>query len=246
MQTKQSNVTLCALSVMAFVTACVAHEAIGHGLACLATGGKVTLLTSVYFRCHPSVPFVDAAGPLMNLVAAGLSALAVRRCSQSSHARVFWALLLAFSGLWGAGYSIYSAIADTGDLAFVLRDLSLEPKWIWRIFLGISGIVLYRLIISNARDFLPRDRPLYLAYFSAVAVACISVLFYQGPILPALKVAALESAVAPIGLLLSGSRQKVMIPSDDPGFPASRIILALSVFITVIFWLTMGRGIYGS
>ena len=96
--------TLCSLAALAFIGACVAHEAVGHGFTCLAAGGRVVLLTSVYFRCQPGAPLVDAAGPLMNLVVAATAAIALRVMRGHSNYSVFLALLVAFSGLWGAGY----------------------------------------------------------------------------------------------------------------------------------------------
>ncbi|WP_204350380.1 hypothetical protein, partial [Klebsiella pneumoniae] len=50
--------------------AVVAHEAIGHGAMCLASGGRIRLLTTVYFRCVAGNSWVAATGPLMNLLVA--------------------------------------------------------------------------------------------------------------------------------------------------------------------------------
>ena len=61
--------TLVAVSAVSFIVACVAHEAIGHGGMCLAVGGRIRLLTSVYFSGTNGGALTDAAGPLMNLVA---------------------------------------------------------------------------------------------------------------------------------------------------------------------------------
>lgn len=244
MQTRRPSVqTLCALSVIAFVVACVAHEAVGHGFACLGTGGNITLVTSVYFRCQPSVPLVDAAGPLMNFVVAAASSLALGRLCHLPRLTAFLALLLAFSGLWSSGYLIYSAVANTGDFAFVLRDLSLEPRWLWRVCMGVAGIGLYWAILVRAVRFAPKGMPLSAAYVAVAVVAGISVLFYQGPTLPALKDAALESFVAPIGLLLVAGRQP---SSNEPVAPNSRAIITLAVVVAALFWFTMGQGIYGA
>ncbi len=241
-QAQPDTLTLCALSAMAFIVACAGHEAAGHGLACLGSGGSIALLTSVYFRCHPGMPLVDAAGPAMNLVVAAACAIALGRSLHKPTFQAFLALLLAFSGLWSAGYFVCSAVADTGDLAFVLRDLSLKPRWLWRVCMGIAGIALYRTILARATRFSPKGLPLRVAYAAAVAVACISVLFYRGPTLPALGDAALESCVAPLGLLLVAGRQP---SSNEPTAPVSRAIVAGALAAIALFWFTMGRGIYG-
>jgi hypothetical protein len=230
--------TLCALAAMAFVAACTAHEAVGHGLACLGTGGTVTLLSSVYFRCQPGHPLVDAAGTLSNLCVAAVFALAARR-SRHDTARTAFALVAAFNGLWGTGYLIFSAVTDTGDLAFVVRDLALRPAWAWRLGMGLAGLWLYGAVWRNLAPFLPKGRPLLAAYCTAGAVACLSVLSYQGAALPALKEAAQEGLLAPLGLLFvafSRHPSRVLPPAS------SRNVMLAGAIVVLAFWLTLGRG----
>jgi len=239
---RSSTATLCSLAVIAFAAACVAHEAAGHGLACLGTGGTVTLLTSVYFRCRPSLPVIDAAGVLMNFAVAAVAALGLRRGSRSPSLTAFLGLLLAFSGFWGAGYLLFSALTNDGDPAFVVRDLPLQPVWLWRLGMGVVGVWLYALILRHSAKFLPRGRPLLAAYGAAGLVGCLSVLFYQGPTLPALKEALQESLLGPVGLLLAA--RAAPAPGLHP-VPYSRGIVVAGGVITALFWLVLGRGIYG-
>ena len=235
--------TLCGLAVLAFIVACTAHEAVGHGLACLGTGGKRTLLTSVYFRCNPGNPLTDLAGPAMNLAVAALAAATLPHTPMPSTRAVFLGLLLAFSGFWGAGYCIFSAVTDSGDLAFVLRDLSLQPRWLWRVGMGLIGLFLYRAIRKKAATVLPNGVPLIAAYCTVGAVSCLAVLFYQGPQLAALRESAQESLLAPIGLIFGEFGKPASRPYLAPASPA---IIAVSVVVTVVFWFTLGRGFYGS
>lgn len=230
--------TLCALAAMAFVAACVAHEAAGHGLACLGTGGTVRLLSSVYFRCQPGHPFVDAAGTLSNLCVAAVCAVAAHR-SRHATARTAFALLAAFNGLWGAGYLIFSAATDTGDLAFVLRDLGLHPAWAWRLGMGLAGLWLYSAVVRNVAPHLPNGMSLLAAYCVAGGVACISVLFYPGAVLPALKDAAQEGLLAPLGLLFVALSRR---PSQVLPPPSSRPVMLAGAIVVLAFWLTLGRG----
>jgi hypothetical protein len=71
--------TLGAIGVAAYLLADVAHEAIGHGLACLAHPGHITLLTSVYFRCSIRSQLVAVAGPAVNLVLAAVFGTGIGR-----------------------------------------------------------------------------------------------------------------------------------------------------------------------
>jgi hypothetical protein len=41
-----------AAGVLTATLAALCHETLGHGLGCLAVGGRITLLTSIWFRCH--------------------------------------------------------------------------------------------------------------------------------------------------------------------------------------------------
>ncbi len=236
--------TLCALAAAAFVVACVAHEAIGHGGACLATGGTIKLLTSVYFRCAPSRPVIDAAGPLTNLVVAAIVAGLLLKTVKSNLLRPFLALVRAFNGFWGAGYLIFSAITNTGDWAFVLRDLQLQPLWLWRTAMAPLGAFLYVVSLRLVAGHLARGTPLFAAYTVAGIVACSSTFFYPGAILPAIQEAAKESLLAAVGLvLLAFRRSQSHLPAGAVTVPFSFPILALSAFIVVLFWLILGRGI---
>lgn len=140
----QSHLTPSALAALAIMTACTAHEAIGHGSACLAIGGRVTLLTSVYFHCSSGGPLTDAAaGPTMNLIFGAACWCALRSWSKPPMQwHLFLAFTMAFNLFWGVGYFVFSAITDTGDWAFVLRDLALRPR-LWLPLMGALGVCLY-------------------------------------------------------------------------------------------------------
>jgi len=236
--------TLGAISAVSFIVACVAHEAIGHGGMCLAVGGRIRLLTSVYFSGTNGGPLTDAAGPLMNLVAGAVCLALARGRPQTSLSRLFFTLAMAFNFFWGGGYFIFSAVTNTGDWAFVLRELSLEPAWFWRCLMGALGVVIYarsmRVFASTWRP----EVPLVWPYLAAGAVACVSVLFFSGPVLPALREAAQESFVANVGLLGVAYRRRGRTPAaPSQGVPAdSGLWIAFGALATVLFFLTLGRG----
>jgi hypothetical protein len=240
-----STSTLCAIAAVAFIIACVAHEAIGHGGLCLIMGGEIKLLTSVYFRCVPGRPVVDAAGPTMNLIVAILAAAMLANKRRSDLSRAFLAFLIAFNGFWGAGYLIFSAFTNTGDWAFVLRDLSAQPIWLWRIIMAAAGIYLYGVTLRYIAPHLPLGWPLLAAYLVVGAVACASTLFFTGAILPAMQEAAQESLLASVALIYLAFRRS---PSQQTTvlsvpIPHNRSILIFSVLLVVLFWMLLGRGI---
>jgi hypothetical protein len=243
------HATLAALGALAFVTACVTHEAVGHGGVCLATGGRITQLTSVYFQCSLRGPLVASAGPLMNLaVGAILWWVLRRRPPRSVAARGFLGLAMAFNLLWGSGYFLYSAFSNEGDWSWVLRDLALEPRWAWRWGIGILGLILYDRSIEWAAARFPARLPLLLPYLTAGALSCLAALCFAGPTLPALRQAALESFGASAGLLLLANRNRRLDPDKPPAaeiVPRSWSWIVVAVLITILFLATLGRG-FGS
>jgi len=235
---------IAAIAAVAFIVACVAHEAVGHGGMCLAVGGRVTLLTSVYFRCTNGGPLTDAAGPLMNLIVGVACWSLVRNRPLASRSRLFFVLAMAFNLFWGGGYFIFSALTNTRDWAFVLRDLSLEPRWLWRLLMGVLGVGIYvRTVQAVARHF-PSGTPLVWPYLVAGIVSCVAALFYAGPVLPALREAARESLEANVGLLfLAYRRSKQAHAPSPPGLVAySNGWLLFSALVTLLFFLVLGRG----
>ena len=72
-RTQDDVPTIVVVALAAMVVATVAHEVIGHGSVCLAIGGHVTELTSIYFQCSARSTWIAAGGPLGNLGAAALA-----------------------------------------------------------------------------------------------------------------------------------------------------------------------------
>ena len=95
---KDDWVTVASIGALAFIVACVTHEAIGHGGACLVTGGHVILISSVFFRATNVGPITDAAGPLANLILGALLFVWLRRREAASpHWRIFLIATMAMN-----------------------------------------------------------------------------------------------------------------------------------------------------
>jgi hypothetical protein len=240
----RSYSTFSAIAAVAFIMACVAHEVIGHGGMCLAVGGRVTLLTSVYFRCTKGGPLTDAAGPVMNLIVGAACWSLARNRPQASQSRLFFVLAMAFNLFWGAAYFIFSAVTDTGDWAFVLRDLSLEPRWLWRLLMGVFGVGIYVRSARAVATHMPPGAPLVWPYLVAGVVSCVAALFFAGPVLLAVREAARSSLGASVGLLfLAYRRSKQAHASPSPSLVAhSNGWLLFAALVTMLFFLVLGRG----
>src|SRR5208282_5248241 len=95
-------VTLVAIGLLAYAAADIAHHVLGHGGACLALGGRIVSLSSIFADCTVRGSAIDLAGPFANL-AVGWAALALAyRPSANSAARLFFALTAGFNLFWFA------------------------------------------------------------------------------------------------------------------------------------------------
>ena len=139
--------TLVAAGVAAACLASIAHEAVGHGGACLAIGGKITLLTATRFSCDQGNILVDVVGPLMNLVSAAL-ALALLRTGWGSlpAARLFLIMVGGLNLCWFAGEMVVAPFNDGYDQATIARQLG-WPQ-VWKPVSAALGVAVYAATIA--------------------------------------------------------------------------------------------------
>lgn len=237
--------TVAAILVIAFMLACAAHEVVGHGGMCMIVGGHITLISSVYFRCLGGGVLTDAAGPVMNLIVGVVCWYLLRRWTTPPILwRLFLVLAMAFNLFWGAGCFILSAVTNSGDWAFVLRQLELEPVWIWRVVLGVLGIFIYRWSLRVLASQLPMGTPLLVPYLATGFFSCFAALFFFGPVAPALREAALEGFGVGIGMLLLALNRPEQKTNPPPDFvvPAGNAWLFAATVLALIFIATLGRG----
>jgi hypothetical protein len=217
------------------------HEALGHGSACLALGGDIRLLTSVYMNCAGGNALVAACGPLMNLAMGALAWLALRRgANMRAHLRLFALLVMALSWFWEAGYLLYAMALDTGDSAIAARAIFGAPEWPWRIAGFVVGIALYavaiRAVTSAARAFVDAS-VLRVCWLAASTAAVLAAAFYAPGRLPAMGQAALEIGAASVPLL----GRFAQVDGSVIGRNARWIAFALAVY--AIFLCTLGHGL---
>lgn len=226
--------TLIAIAFVAYAVADVAHEALGHGGACLALGGRVLLLDTTFEDCSIKARLIDAAGPLMGLLAAAAAFLAAR--GARGNRRVFLALLFAFAAFWNLGYLILSGLMRRGDWHFVIAGL--EPAGVWHIAIAGLGLALYigamRMLAAiwpAGDDRSPRAFSI-TAYAAATALAAAA-----GALDPrgTLFSDALPSALASIGLVLA--------KAPRAGLASSRGWIAAGLVTATAFVAVLGPGI---
>jgi hypothetical protein len=130
-------VTRVVIGLLAYAAADIAHHVLGHGAACLALGGRIVSLSSIFVNCTVRRSAIDLAGPFANL-AVGLAALALAyRPSATSSARLFFALTAGFNLFWFALLLLFSAATRTDDFAWPMAAFHVsEPLRYGLIALG--------------------------------------------------------------------------------------------------------------
>jgi hypothetical protein len=247
--------TLISIGAIAAVLAMVAHETLGHGTGCLAVGGHVTLLTSIWFRCLGATWITDIRGPLGNLVAIGAAMLAWRGCPlQQAGTRVFLALFAGINLFWFTGQILYSAALDIDDPALVAHALGWTP--LWRPVAIVAGVVVYAggvramerllrgLVAENDVEGALRRR-VGIAYAAAAACAgMMGLLWAKDPWGSALD-GFLAVGAAPLGLWLATLRAERAAVGATRGTRVARSpewIIAGIVVCIAFAWL-QARGI---
>lgn len=243
--------TLGAIGVAAYLLADVAHEAIGHGLACLAHPEQIALLTSVYFRCSIRSPLVAVAGPAVNLVLAAVFGTGIGRIQpMNSGWRLFGFLTTAFNLFWGAGSMVYHSLSNQDDWAIGVAGL--EPAIVWRGGLVVVGSGLYYLgvghvvrVMRSSSTAIGRTRRLVLIpYVISGAAACAAAALYRPHPLAAIREGFLEAYAANAGLLAAALPWWSSAPSAAlPPITRSVGWVAAGGLAFVIFALLLGRGL---
>jgi hypothetical protein len=246
--------TLAAIGVIATCLSAFGHEAFGHGGACLAVGGSISLLTATHFACAGGGIVVDAAGPLMNLILAGL-AFALLRFGAPKAVAMRW-FLLSLGGInlcWFAGELVSSPLVGGYDEAAIARQLDWPA--IWRPIAFALGLAVYagtiRLVARTLIDFVRQGDPpgeLRRRFGIAHAAATLSftiagLCWMRAPFAAAVECfMTIGVAVAPLWISIGPAARAT---GDDRHAPVerSRIWIAAALVSFAAFVFSQARGI---
>ena len=149
---RDSAMMLAALGILAYAASMMTHEALGHGVYCLAAGGHNVMLTAWGERCDfPGVHAsgIQAAGPGVQFGAGLLAWLVLHRLSpDATRLRYFFWLYMVFNLLVSSGYVAFSGVTVYGDAAVLIAGL--HPHIVWRGGLILLGSVVYFLSMRAA------------------------------------------------------------------------------------------------
>ena len=114
-------VVLGALGVLAYAASMMTHEALGHGVYCLAAGGHNTGLTAWAEGCNLHPIGMEAAGPGLQFGAGLLSGIVLRLLSpDAARLRYFLWLYMVFDLFIASGYVAFSGVTNFGDSAIII------------------------------------------------------------------------------------------------------------------------------
>ncbi len=243
--------TVIAVAALAACTTDLAHEALGHGSACIASGGHISLLNNAIFACSIPSRLIALSGPIGNL-AVGLLAYAVLGVisPQRTILRLYALLVMAFSLFWEAGYLVEAMVTGVGDSLFAWREWMGRETLIVRFTLAGIGILAYLIfwrMLQLKAAFLAGStgrarfvlRP---AWSAGVALMLAAAAFYVPDRIGAMRDAALSIA-ASFPLLFTAP------PTTADSEPAPLIrrdlrVISLGGVAALAFAVTLGRGLY--
>ena len=228
-----------AIGVIAVCLSIAGHEAIGHGGACLAAGGHVTLLNVVDFHCSLARPGIDLAGSVGNLVLI-LVGLALARPNSPSGARLLGLALFAFNAFWIAGYLIYAGVLNTGDWVYPAEVF--VPGLPWRPVAIIVGAGLYALTMNRIAVMTPpaAARPLRTAYAAAALAIVLAGALYAPARGHVVQTAAIEIGLASLGLWFAVRQARG--PGDWTP-PASPVWIGVALVLFAALAAILGPGL---
>jgi hypothetical protein len=129
------------------------HEVLGHGAACRLTGVRRLGLSTIGLQTETSSRLVASAGAIANVIAGVLSLAVARRRRFDVSGYFLW--LFGFVNLMnGTGYLMASALTGSGDWAVVVAGR--EPALVWRLSMGLIGVITFAASILWARDVMRR------------------------------------------------------------------------------------------
>jgi len=238
-----------AVGVLAATLATVAHETLGHGLACIGVGGHITLLTSIWFRCSKWSAIANAGGPIGNLLVGSAAIALLGRGRPGPRMRLLLLMVGALSLFCFMGQLALESLTNNHDDWYSTALLLGWPP-IWRpvgAVVGIGGYLLVRrwLVTVIQRQGGPEARDILLAYAAAAASAVIAGLLWRPAPFQSAVQGFLAFGVAPLGLLGLARRSGGAAGRDVGKEPAPGTWIWISVCAVVfgVFLLVQATGL---
>jgi len=242
--------TITAIGTLAYLSADVAHHAIGHGGACLVSGGAINLLSSIFVDCSLRGAAIDLAGPFANLCV-GLIALLFAIKTSRFNLKLFWLLTTAFNLFWFEMQTAFSVITRTDDWAWAIQQHHIGDVWryliaalsllSYRFTIRLIGANISRLSLSASRA----RRIMLTSWIAAGLLATLTALFDHHPVNALLHYALPQSMLLSLGLLFVPRYIRPFPESANPGetIQCSKAWIIAAMPIVLVSIALLGPGI---
>jgi hypothetical protein len=141
--------TVVAIATIAISLNVAFHEGV-HALTCLAVGGRLLEYSALYESCGNTAVWqakVEAgSAPTFNLIAGTLLWIVLRKARRlPPETWLFLWLFTLMNWLYGAGYFVFSGVANVGDWAVVIDGW--QASGLLRVAMTITGLLLTILTV---------------------------------------------------------------------------------------------------
>ncbi len=245
--------TTAAVGLLAYASADIAHHVLGHGGACLALGGSIISMTSVFVNCSLHGATIDLAGPLTNLVIGVLAVIFTRLATRASLStlRLFLTFLAGFNLFWFAGQLVFSVATRTDDWAWAMKQFHVGASVRFGLIAFGAFVYLWAMHVITS-DLAPYARPraragriVFIVWTAAGITACATAALDHNVITAIFWHALPQSVVMSIGLLLVPKRATQWTPLGELApmlsFSIPWTIAAAIVGVTTV--LLLGPGV---
>lgn len=145
--------TLLGLVLLLLPLLTMAHELMGHALACVASGHRPSELGAYYVECPGtgswSRRIVAMAGTGVDAILATLACLAWSRVKRPLPRLALW-IVFAVKGMVAAGYWMFSGVTNLGDW-WPDTGGGIGPlPWLWRGVMFAVGLYVYIAVARRA------------------------------------------------------------------------------------------------
>lgn len=256
--------TTIAIAAIAVIVTGVFHEGI-HALSCVVLGGDLQEFSALHVACDNGGVWQSKIGSgsasIANIILGTVFLFVLRGSRQRSSEWVYFAWLFMLTNwLGGAGYWMFSGIANVGDWANVIAGWN--PAWLWRVIMTLLGVgsflffvwfalhELGKIIGGSADEQIGRAVKLgMISYFTAVLVTLLAGFFHpygMGSLPVIAGLLAVGGSLSPLLWMMQWFRAASFVKLPGSPLEIHRklswiIVAAVIVFVYVVI---LGRTIY--
>lgn len=253
--------TLVGLALLLLPLLTMAHELLGHGLVCVASGHRPSELGAYYVECPGtgawSRRIVAMAGTGVDVVVAVLAVLAWRFVQRPLPKLALW-IVFTVKGMVAAGYWMFSGATNLGDWGPAAGG-GIGPlpwPWLWRALMFAIGLCAYIMVVKRSIRMMfamlgggeqarhVQRRAAMTIYLVGGAMAVLVSLFNPLGIVITLMSAVASSFGGTAGLFNVAWSRPCTEPPRDFTVGRNYAIVILGVLVTLGFAVVLGPTVY--